>query len=67
MHNLFLRLYVASKVRMTDRPESGFVTAEHLAIAVAGVVIVGAVAVLFKSQLSSVILGLITDISNSGK
>ena len=47
MNNFFLRLYVATKVRMSERPESGFVTAEHLALAVAGVIIVGAAVALF--------------------
>ena len=52
MNNFFLRLYVATKVRMTERPESGFVTAEHLAIAVAGIVLVGVVYGIFQGAIT---------------
>jgi predicted Co/Zn/Cd cation transporter (cation efflux family) len=67
MNNFFLRLYVATKVHMTTRPEDGFVTAEHLALAVAGVVIVGVVTVAFKEQVRNLVDGLIKDATNAGK
>jgi len=63
MNNFFLRLYVATKVHMTTRPEDGFVTAEHLALAVVGVVIVAAVGTVFRDQLESAITRVFGEIS----
>lgn len=66
MHNLFLRLYVATRTRIAERPQDGFVTAEHLALAVAGVVLVGVAAIAFKSQLSGVVNSLVGNITSAG-
>lgn len=65
MQHFFLRLYVGAQNRKLAAREEGFVTAEHLAIAVVGVVIVFGVAALFRTQLEGAISGLF-DNFNSG-
>jgi hypothetical protein len=67
MQHFFLRLYVAAQNRKLAAREEGFVTAEHLAIAVVGVVIVFGVAALFRSQLEGAIGGLFSNFNSSGE
>ena len=58
MPQFFLRLYVAAQTRRSAVREEGFVTAEHLAIAVVGVVLVGVAYVAFRSQITDFIDGI---------
>lgn len=68
-----LKLYVecvnrlsSSAQTLKDRrgQESGFISAEAIAIAVAGVLIVGGVYVAFRTQLNTAITNLFTDIGS---
>jgi hypothetical protein len=68
MSNFILRLYVAAQNHKAAAREDGFVTAEHLALAVVGIVLVGAAYAAFRGQIETFIQGLFNnDRLNNGQ